>query len=342
MIQRKLGSKVSLRRKVIRLCILVFIIVGVCVYTYQFARAFDFSFDTTRTSNVEKVENKVRHSKSMNSQMNLLIISQARSGSSTIGRIFHDNPDVFYLFEPFRNVPFFTPNLLQSILDCSVWETPELSSKINWWYAKKMNNWYKAHLDPEKACRARPIQAIKMIRFQNQKKEQRMSVDDATKYVSSFGNQLKIIHLARHPGAIWASQQKLGWRWKRSDETWIRDICEGQAFEFQVLHNLPPSSPQVLFIKYDDLVVDTRNVVKSILKFTDTYKSESYLNSIVHNIESLNSHLFQNSKGGGRRVPRSKSESQMLNGWRSKLDDKMMLLLKKSCSEICYSTGFEC
>ena len=342
--QRKGSPKWYSRRKKRSVYIFIILLVCICVYTYQFARAFNLSLDKTRAYDVEVVVEEEEKkgpgmsAKALSNHMNVLIISQARSGSSTIGRIFHDNPDVFYLFEPFRNVPFYTPNLLQSILDCSVWKIPERSSKINWWYAKKMNNWFRDGLDPETTCRSRPLQAIKMIRFQSKE----VSVDDAMSYIASFGNQLKIIHLVRHPGAVWASQQKLGWRWKRDDETWIRDICDGLAFDFQVLHNLPPSSPKVLFIQYDDLVIDTRNVVKSILKFTSTYKSEVNLDSIVHVIESQNSHLFKNSKVGAIRRSRSKSEYNMLNGWKTKLNDEQRLLLRKSCKGVCYSMGFEC
>jgi len=330
------------RKSTLRVCILVLILICVGVYIYQF-KTFNITIPSLKKSKSTITYERGKENVRNKDRTNIIILSQPRSGSSTIGQMFNTSPDAFYLFEPFRNIPFSTPGVLQGILDCSIFKEKSVTERILWWYAKKMMNWYHSeNVDPESTCRSRRIHAYKTIRLRNVDKESKLTVQDVSKHLQSFGKQFKIIHLVRHPGAVWASQRKLGWRWKRDDETWINDICRGLNFDVDVLATLSGKTPEVLFVRYDDLVQDIRGTVQSILKFSDSENRD--IESIVTRIESTNSHLFVDKKGnvGKKKMFRTKNVDRMLNGWEKKLDHDQKALLHNACFAVCEKLGFQC
>lgn len=177
---------------------------------------------------------------------NILIISNARSGSSYLGQIFNHHPQVFYIYEPLitfqvtsvRNSSLYEQTalgLLRDIFNCRFKQQTEFLSfmshmQLNRFsshaftspYCKNITNAkdnrttiYCKDLDPlitSLSCSLHSHTVVKVLAH----RLPFLDVDRLQRLLARDRDNLKIIHLMRDPRAVIASMDRVGWGWETS------------------------------------------------------------------------------------------------------------------------------
>lgn len=205
--------------------------------------------------------------------VNVAIVTQGRSGSTLIGRLFDSNdPGIFFLFEPLFNLSGSFENLV-SLYDCSFALQQEQFNRVTWPYARRHMAWYRAIVGTKcvdvrmddcpdmnevqrfqvyEKCKNAKLRVIKFIRITDYKELRRLT-------------DLRVLHLVRDPRGMLASQVA-NWNVKIPEAAgYVRFLC-AVANELGTGHNqFPPGS--FLEIRYEDFVLSPRNTLARIEAF---------------------------------------------------------------------------
>eukprot|EP00940_MAST-03C_sp_MAST-3C-sp2_P003581 g3581.t1 len=298
----------------------------------------------TSSSNAEYVEKR---------EPPVLLISTSRSGSTSIGNVFNYHSDVFYVFEPFKLQNMNDPKLLRDIFDCTVWKDPAAAKRMLW-ARRHRPMWYETTLgsDPSfrtqrlklkrtehareialELCKRRPVQVYKTIRFNEANHTRANAVADL---LMSHPSGMRLISVLRHPGAIWASQIRIGWRFKRDDRTWIRDICEQTLLANRALRKRSENERErVLFVYFEDFLRATEETIEKLLRFAGLSVRQTEVADIYRLIREINGHPNK-----GRTAP--KKTSALLSAWKKELTAEQHALMEAECEEACAFLGYTC
>ena len=298
----------------------------------------------------------------------LLITATSRSGSSVIAEVLNQHPRSFYLFEPLKTLE---ASDLTRLFDCTVWmesdhdvdNDNELIRKILWarrhrpkWYQDSFGTYEEEKKKTtssdvvgdrnEKQRRIRQVgqqtcvdsttRAIKIIRWNeaNHSKAEETAIQ-----VEKAG--ASVIAVFRHPGAVWASQLRLNWRWGRTDRQWIHDICE-QTIEWtkSVIHRFgrrrdDKGRPEAMYVYFEDFVREPRRITREILDYADLQTDDDMIERIWRVVAYKNSHPTKQNM----RTLRRERES-LLNGWKTVLTIEQKTYLSEACKDTCKLLGY--
>lgn len=301
----------------------------------------------------------------------ILIISTSRSGSSAVGNVFDSHPDALYLFEPFKytRTSDDLKTALTGVFDCSVWDGPGWREKIVWGYAKSQMSWAKTKghwkFRSGELCKSRRMHAYKIIRLNEGRCEgggdgawcgkgcnvatdcyrrnrpgahaaAGLDIAIAASGAAQHGADLRMIHLVRHPGAIWASQNRMRWRWKRTDDDWMADIC-GELYHrtlaLRQRFSTAGETPHLLEMKFEDFAADTTGWVKRMLHFSGAHDtSPKDLAAIVARVSEHDAHKHTKKT---KKHKKRKSAAELAHSWQRSMSSITRLAMRKHCTDFC-------
>ena len=294
----------------------------------------------------------------------ILTIATARSGSTAVGNIFNYHQDALYLFEPFKMLDLGDSNVQADIFgSCDGWKRRKTAVKLVWpkrhrplWYVSAFDRLRKEgthNVVEETSTRTKrdaaseevktkvlrlgldmcedetKVTAIKTIRFNevDHDRADRLAKDIARRYPN-----VKIVLVLRHPGAVWASQRGMGWRWHRDDRRWIRDICD-QTYEASKAITNNFSQKRLLIVYYEDFVRRPHDAVEKILVFAGLDHGKDVLRRLVREVSVKNSHPVSD------RTNR-KHERDLLGAWKQSIPPDLRVMLRDECSVACAFWGY--
>ncbi|CAH1793035.1 unnamed protein product [Owenia fusiformis] len=156
---------------------------------------------SNKTSKIKK-KNEFEVMNNVEKHRHIIIFTNRRSGSSFIGKLFSEHPDVFYMFEPLKPLEFMSEknimedigyNYTNDIIKC------KFSSLYNHsihhpkqpWKMSKIFPGYNNMNDILNTCKEKPIVVGKIIR-----------IHDLEKLIKAVANDVQILLLLRDPRGI--------------------------------------------------------------------------------------------------------------------------------------------
>jgi len=242
----------------------------------------------------------------------VVLASHGRSGSTVAESLFFRSVEGFVYFDeplwPFKNATGTpvekTDNIMAMLFDCEAYETmaksdipPKVAS--DWFlirmFVEGLPSWLHLPNDlksarPEEilksarpaeilgafdsACRHAPIVGTKVIRMET-----------AMKYALDRYENLRIIHLIRHPHEVHESQNKikhlLQWSWYPG----LHELCAETKTNHDAIMGDGDANQyegRYLVVRYQDLVTDTLNVILKVHNFMGVKSDRNALEKLVN------------------------------------------------------------
>ncbi|XP_065056790.1 carbohydrate sulfotransferase 1-like [Rhopilema esculentum] len=238
-------------------------------------------------------------------RQNILILSGEHCGSSLLGELFNQNPQVFYLYEPLRSLDYYRDNrppdvydamvthLLDGIFHCKFDELTYFTNYMSFQYSSLRSRlasralsvpplcpgnhdypWYNIRmctpLKPKTTsaiCRLHQHTVTKTIQFNDVHKLSYLMDKESAEY------SLKVVHLVRDPRAIvythlMSSDNSTGNHTAAAVKEFSRSLCS------QMLRNIKyaitaPSWLQGKYtlLRYEDLGTNPHQITELVYKF---------------------------------------------------------------------------
>ncbi|XP_064613360.1 uncharacterized protein LOC135477136 [Liolophura sinensis] len=241
------------------------------------------SLSVTTPRNVPKIDTE-------DSAKKVIILSYMRSGTSLMGKLFDENDEALYIFEPmwylcivavpgFRQIQFLNgtkwhppPSCssiglreVESYLTCDVREITTGSLSQFWMQnARRTNTFYRCGLKPDcieafaADCKQAPLRAVKVINLR---------VDHVTGLLDKYSN-LRIIHLVRDPRGMIQSRIPMKEYYYYSPTITASSLCGDMLRDVRAFHRLSRLYPQQLLqIRYEDFAESPLQYTEKIYHF---------------------------------------------------------------------------
>ena len=306
------------------------------------------------------------------SMRRLIIVGEARTGSSFLGDSFNQHPDVFYLFEPLHGVA--PPKLandprpmkfLEGILRCK-FEFPQYVQEIEKFrrfssralssppmcpenLEKKLTLKQKilkcAHLNPynmESACTNYSKTVVKILtaRIPN------FRVDSIFPLCNSC--DCGIIYLVRDPRSLIFSHMKVGFAWRsRKTNTaspqpvirqYSKQICQQLEENVRIFENRTSWIKYRSFLlRYEDLARNPLEILRKVYKFVGLDMQKSSLDWIkAHTGEGKTSEKEERNHFSTKR-----NSKVVVDRWRFDMDPCVVNIVEESCHSVMTLLGYK-
>lgn len=292
----------------------------------------------------------------------LIIIGQARTGSSFLGDAFNQHPDVFYLFEPLYGIaPPKQPNdprpmkFLEGMLRCK-FEFPQYIQEIEKFRrlsskalsspplcaAKNQNQSTKklqcVHLNPynmESVCKNYSKTVLKILTARIPS----FRVDSLFPLCNS--SDCGIIYLVRDPRSLVFSHMKVGFVWaSRKTNTpspqpvirqYSKTICQQVEKNVRIFENRPSwMKPRSYMLRYEDLARNPVEILRRVYKITGLDMQQSSLDWIkAHTGEGA-----INEKEEKNHFSTNRNSKVVVDKWRVDMDPCIVNIIEESCQSL--------
>lgn len=299
----------------------------------------------------------------------LIIVGQARTGSSFLGDAFNQHPDVFYLFEPLYGVaPPKLPNdprpmkFLEGMLRCK-FEFPQYIQEIEKFRrisskalsspplcaAKNQNRNKKklecVHLNPhnmEFVCKnySKTVLKILTARIPN------FRVDSLFPLCNS--SDCGIIYLVRDPRSLVFSHMKVGFAWdtRKSNTTapqpiirqYSKTICQQIEENVRIFENRPGwMKRRSYMLRYEDLARNPVEILRRVYKMTGLDMQKSSLEWIkAHTGEGAT-----NEKEEKNHFSTNRNSKVVVDKWRIDMDPCIVNIIEENCHSLMRLLGYK-
>ena len=335
-------------------CIIFFYTLLLCLKDSPSPLEFPIVYKTTPIA-YKQIFRKVTDS--LNSSVNVILLTYMRSGSTLLGEIFKNSPDVFYFYEPFRVVTYRSSNMtdienaetaktnqfkmqlfkmMKELFNCSIATSfipilkPEwakfaygnlgpivLRSSFNHTLDQLMKS--QKVLDAEIAkCRAAKFRVIKTIRVNG--------LESIWDEVQSEAN-IKVIHLIRDPRGVQSSRLRLA---KGRKSLGPSRVCDEpmKSIHFNQLHELDARGRYYEII-FDHFAVNPVPKLKEMFSFLGM--------DLPHKVEHLVQKLTESTKkvSGGYNT-RERNATFVAKRWEKVLSktDKELIENDETCKQL--------
>ena len=298
----------------------------------------------------------------------LVIVGQARTGSSFLGDALNQHPDVFYLFEPLYGIaPPKQPSdprpmrFLEGMLRCK-FEFPQYIQEIEKFRrlsskalsspplctAKDQKQNKKklqcVHLNPynmESACKNYSKTVLKILTA----RIPRFRVDSLFPLCNS--SDCGIIYLVRDPRSLVFSHMKVGFAWaSRKINTpspqpivrqYSKTICQQVEENVRIFENRPSwIKPRSYMLRYEDLARDPVKILRRVYKITGLDMQKSSLDWIkAHTGEGAT-----NEKEEKNHFSTNRNSKVVVDKWRVDMDPCIVNIIEESCLSLMRLLGY--
>ena len=299
----------------------------------------------------------------------LIIVGQARTGSSFLGDAFNQHPDVFYLFEPLYGVaPPKQPNdtrpmkFLEGMLRCK-FEFPQYIREI-----EKFRRISSQALSSPPLCAAKnqsqnkkKLQCVHLNPHNMEsvcKKYSKTVLKILTARIPSFrvdslfplcnSSDCGIIYLVRDPRSLVFSHMKVGFAWAtRKTNTsspqpiirqYSKTICKQVEENVRIFENRPSwMKSRSYMLRYEDLARNPVEILRRVYKMTGLDMEKSSLDWIkAHTGEGAT-----NEKDEKKHFSTSRNSKVVVNKWRIDMDPCIVNIIEESCHSLMRLLGYK-
>ncbi|XP_027198630.2 carbohydrate sulfotransferase 1-like [Dermatophagoides pteronyssinus] len=277
----------------------------------------------------------------------ILLISEARSGSTFLGDLLHYAIESsYYSFEPLvgaKRNPYEYKKIIDNIFDCQFDSNSYL--KPMYWKIQYLK-WNRLlmkivgfdqyenddiHLFNKTIhqiiCQSSSAIIIKTIRF---------TLKNLSSLILSKSiNNMKIIFLVRDPRAVMSSRYKLSWCLHNENCTDSRVLCDRIQANIESLKMIKNSMKNIsiILLRYEDLIGDIWKSTNSLFKFLEIVPNPS-LDQWIRKHTLANDFLL-NPHSTYRNI-----KSQQTIGWRENLSYEDLLDIQYDCSDVMNELGY--
>jgi hypothetical protein len=273
----------------------------------------------------------------------VLVLTYFRSGSSFLGDLLQQNPNSFYLFEPFQylssgirmysNRSEEVINIINNIFRC---ELKNLREYIKWmtnnWDILIRNNYLWSVCGSPKVCSNRAIvdnvcnrsllQIMKMTTFRMRYLENLLpKLNDLNFHV---------VYLVRDPRGIIVSRDKFNYSSDLEENLNISNLCAEMREDLNYFRKFQTLYPQnFTLIRFEDLSIDPFSNAKLLynrigIPFTEKVKSFINGNTNINSTDERNENPYENSR----------NSRKIAYGWISSLNRTFNIKAKDICRDI--------
>ncbi|XP_077993692.1 carbohydrate sulfotransferase 1-like [Glandiceps talaboti] len=309
----------------------------------------------------ETEENKpIDHDSNKDGTVNVIIVTNRRSGSSFLGQIFNQNPDFFFHFEPVKVLESILgyqqlqPNVskfLGNIFKCNFQGIPSL---VDFYNEAGLHRASSKILISEPFCSAFDVSrksvkkcddidirmitdickkvknvAVKVIRVVNIQSLQALMADDTL--------NVKIIHLVRDPRAIYSSRvkaEKLAKTFDSEQEMTMLSLCKRMKHNYDTAHAHPQwLKNRYMLVRYEDLAENPIRVAKQMYNFIGIEKLPKSVKSWIaanSNADPEKSDVYSTRR----------NSSSVVQAWRLELPFDIVQRIDSMCSELMDALGY--
>ena len=327
---------------------------------------------TARQENVELSRSTLiqtaRLTEMKTSIQRLIIVGQARTGSSFLGDALNQHPDVFYLFEPLYGVaPPKQPNdprpmkFLEGMLRCK-FEFPQYIQEIEKFrrissralsspplcVAKNQNQNKKklqcVHLNPhnmESVCKNYSKTVLKILTARIPS----FRVDSLFPLCNS--SDCGMIYLVRDPRSLVFSHMKVGFAWASRKTNapspkpivgqYSKTICQQVEENVRIFENRPSWMKQRSYmIRYEDLARNPVKILRRVYKLIGLDMQKISLDWIkTHTGEGAT-----NEKEEKNHFSTNRNSKVVVDKWRFDMDSCIVNIIEESCQSLMRLLGY--
>lgn len=279
----------------------------------------------------------------------VIIVSAKRSGSSFVGELFNQHPDVFYVFEPLWALDHaalkskklnktFVKNsitILNGTMRCDFHTNHpgELSIKNPFLLktaklSRKMG--YTDHAVRERICNNFTYVVAKVIRIHD--------LNNIRPLVEATDIELKVIHLVRDPRPTERSRNRTRpnfnlIRRKGTDEMDEIDLCDTLERNLQFWRNTPPwLKGKYKFVRFEDVASSPQKMAGELYDFvglTMVAKVEEWIKKHTE-LKQSNSYAYGTVR----------NSAEVLESWRRDMDWGLIKKIQNICSKPMEALGY--
>jgi len=293
----------------------------------------------------------------------LIIVGQARTGSSFLGDAFNQHPDVFYLFEPLYGVaPPKQPNdprpmkFLKGMLRCK-FEFPRYVQEI-----EKFRRFSSKALSSPPLCQNQTRKKLQCVHLNADNMESvcknysKTVLKILTPRIPSFrvdslfplcnSSDCGIVYLVRDPRSLVFSHMKVGFAWETnnslSPQPIIRQyseaICQQVEENVRIFENRPGwMKPRSYMLRYEDLARNPVEILRRVYKLTGLDMQKSSLDWIkAHTGEGA-----ADEKEEQNHFSTNRNSKIVVDKWRVDMDPCIVTIIEESCQSLMRLLGYK-
>ena len=290
----------------------------------------------------------------------VLIFATYRSGSSFIGELFQQNPDVFYMFEPlkiftvnssgYKLVQKSGPTYLQNYFKCSFRDMLANSWHINGkGFGVQLMQWQKrifcgnlgkrscfrlSWSDLERKCKSSPIIAVKEI-----------SLAMLSSVMALLRKGVKVLHLIRDPRGILSSMKEiLNLKGETDITVHISSLCVRLRKQIKTWKRFVKENYSgYKLIRYEDVALSTLAETNKIYDFIGLRVPKQVKEWILRST-TLKRPLSSNQKNVGllqSSFSTHRNARSVSSHWRYRLTWTEVILIQRKCGDVLKHLGYK-
>ncbi|XP_078493484.1 carbohydrate sulfotransferase 1 [Ciona intestinalis] len=299
----------------------------------------------------------------------VVLLTNYRSGSTFLGQLFNQHPDVFYQFEPLY--PFtggcgyqtsVKVALLKRLLKCDIPHATDTLSKVtsrfrkstvdmeclidDFCFRKKTQELCTRHLcpfgQPDRCYGCGPLHLPRVMNVCRAKKMSAIKVIrlcDVTALKSLLEDpalDFKIVHLVRDPRGIASSRLKINKDWNKVSYE-LNQTCDRLLSNIAAGDSITLGTKwlrgRYMKVKYEDLSLEPIRTTKQIYNFTGL----KYLPSVERWINANT----RASKSKRDPYSTARDSAYTMEAWRNFLTIEQVLSIQKDCSQVMNKIGYK-
>ena len=263
----------------------------------------------------------------------VLIVSDFRSGSSLIGEVLNQNDDVFYMFEPLKDITINVVTAVENIINCRPLSFGRLRRNRQNGCGGDTTNCLQ-RIDMNQHCLKYPITAAKLIRLR--------SVQSIATLINTYSN-LHIIHSFRDPRGTINSRLQF------SDTIFYNGNAVSRTkINSDIIREISKSLCQ----RYLDDVNFGESLDRSYVRITYEDLIESPIDSIIkmYNLidkqppgkvlEWIKFHLGGTSDSGASdKMGLQRNGTETQNRWKHELSEEYICVIEEECYDLLELVG---
>ena len=311
-------------------------------------------------------------------RQNIFLVSDMRAGSSFLGEMFNQHPQVFYLYEPVQALDYYRENrqesvydtmvthLLNGIFHCNFRELSYLTDFLSFQYSSLKHRLASKALSSPPLCpenfnspsysirtctplRTQTVSAIcRLHRHTVVKTVQMKQIHKLSYLMDSEGPadySLKVVHLVRDPRAILNSRvtkdARINWT-VASVKEHARGLCRDMLRNIKYAVSAPPwLEGSYTLLRYEDLATNPHQIAEQLYKFVGINIAPQVRMWIDRaTAEGFTSVTLDNSVS--RLVsPSAQNITDSVHKWRLQIPYSIVTMIETECYEVMNLLGYK-
>ncbi|XP_057316559.1 carbohydrate sulfotransferase 6-like [Hydractinia symbiolongicarpus] len=313
-------------------------------------------------------------------RQNILIVSSQYCGSSLLGELFNQNPQVFYLYEPLRSLNYYKDNrptdvydamvthLLDGIFHCKFDELSYFANFMSFQYSSlksrlasralsapplcppvNSRSFYSIRmctpLKPQTTsaiCKLHQHTVVKTVQFVDVHKLSYLMDKDSSDY------SLKVVHLVRDPRAIvfthFLSEDNSSTNSSDDLKSYSKNLCDQMLRNIKYAITAPPwLQGKYTLLRYEDLGTNPHQIAELVYKFVGVPVAPQvrmWLDKLAYGATTRSSQTGSSTSGSVEDFY-SKNLTSSVHNWRVQMKYTAVRVIETECYEVMNLLGYK-